>query len=747
MGLLPIAGRKRKRHTQDDMPLVCNTEPVCKALICCGEDSFENYSAAGSDAELFFNQEVSYTSQCPPQYNCITATVTIPANANKPATNNPPTAAQPPGPAPCLGPFTGATQAEANAAALACAQAAANAQTVITGPRIFYNTEQTLECPEGYAGGPFTVPAGTVASMTSQAHANAQALAIAQGLADEFCVASECNGCLTPDGTVEGGDRPASSAAGPVSGSALEDYIFVANADGQTVSIIDFATKTEIVQVLIGSDTRVVTYVESNNRVYVVATGGIYVIDPTTFGLSGPIALPGGLVAADLGLRGLSVDVVNSRLYIIADATGVDGSKHHIVSIDTTNDTASILVTLPADTPAVDFSMFGERVAHATGSNLIYVFYLFVDLVDGSNDQKRIKVYDDTGAEVDEIVIADGDAFSSDYVPMYYFPEKDRVYAVGEMGDTAVGSLKVINPATNTVVANISSSVFNTGSMDLNVDQDLLVYQKQDFPNNILVCIQATSNTVTCTRLIDSELVTPTCTSLATIEGVTFIPRSKWDDCAMFICDGDAPFINTAQTVECPMGETGGPFTVPAGVYSASTQSQANALALADAQAQADAGCQSCVDNPVSALVWTLTGDCASSSAAGGSATLTVTPPAGPGLCSATATLIGSCNEYTLDIEITSYTVGTTSFADGPSGSSRVEVLVDGNSEFLVEVSPGDPGICTSSTGGPTSVTHLIPAGVGTHALELKMQNGSITFPPGPCTCTATFSLTPLTPP
>jgi hypothetical protein len=110
--------------------------------------------------------------------------------------------------------------------------------------------------------------------------------------------------------------------------------------------------------------------------------------------------------------------------------------------------------------------------------------------------------------------------------------------------------------------------------------------------------------------------------------------------------------------------------------------------------------------------------------------------------------LIGSCNEYTLSIEVVTWAVATTSAIDGPSAASFVSVVVDGISEFSqTQGTGGPPGVCTGISGGGDIVTHLIPAGVGTHTIALTVQNGSLPFPPGPCACNATFDLTPLTPP
>lgn len=546
------------------MPLVCNTEPVCKALICCGEDSFENYSAAGSDAELFFNQEVSYTSQCPPQYNCITATVTIPANANKPATNNPPTAAQPPGPAPCLGPFTGATQAEANAAALACAQAAANAQTQILGPIIYYNTEQTANCPSGFFGNPVVIPANSTASMVSVAAANAEALRIAQG---------QLSCCVNP-----------------IAWWRLEEL------DG----------------------TR-----------------------PESMGVYPNLAL----VQAQGTATGAAGKIMNGAFMTSAGASQQlqSGNSHGLAY---SGNGMTITAWINWDGSASSTFQFGITLKDSSFNTIGFFVY------DGANSTLQIN------SPLESITVANPVLVGGwNQIILSYHEDTQKI----------------------TVRTNNGSVVESAGTMA--------------FPSN---------------------------------------------------SDGQASFLYFH-----PTGGTGAYDEVGVFNYDLSTACE---VLLWNAGSGRTFGTlfppPPCTDNPISALTWLLDESipgvsCVGSSASGGSLSFA----GGDGTCEATATLLGSCDEYTASIEIVSYTVATTGFFDGPSNPSGFGVDVDGVVEFTVSEIPAFGSGCTSQSGGPVVVNHVIPAGAGTHLFRCFLTNGSLQLPPGPCVCSAVISITPLTPP
>lgn len=545
------------------------TNPDCKALICCGgEDFFENYSSAGPDTDLFFNEEVSYTSECPPNYTCIPATVTIPANANKPAQNktpdHPASPAQPPGPAPCFGPFTGTTQAEANAAALACAQAAANAQTVITGPIIFYNTEQTANCPSGTFGDQVVIPAGSTASLVSQAQANAEAQTIAQG---------QLQCCVNPiawwrmeevDGT-----RKESMAVYPNIDLAQAQ----GSAAGAAGKIMDGAFMTSA-----GTSQQLLSPPSSG------------------FAYSGN----GMTITAWIHWDGSAQSTFQFGL------TLMDGSASTIGFFVYDGATSKLQVNSPLDSITV------ANPALAAGWNQIILSY--------HEDTQQISVRTNNGAPV-----------------------------------TSAGTLA--------------------------------------FPSNA-----------------QAEF---SCLYFHSVGGV-----GGYDEVGVFNYD-----LSTACEVSlwnAGNGRTFGTLFPP----------------------------PPCTDHPISALTWVLAESdpgvsCVGSSASGGS----VNFAGGTGTCTATAQLIGSCNDYTASIEITSYTVATTGIFDGPSVPSTINIQVDAVTEFSVTENVAFGSGCTSQSGGPVVVNHLIPAGSGTHDFDFHLTNGSITTPPGPCACSAVISITPLTPP
>lgn len=88
-------------------------------------------------------------------------------------------------------------------------------------PRAYANTVQsyTASCPPGKFGNPvtITIPAGTVASLTSQADANAQALAIATNAANQaLCPTEPCPNCYSYTNTEQTANCPEGYTGDPV---------------------------------------------------------------------------------------------------------------------------------------------------------------------------------------------------------------------------------------------------------------------------------------------------------------------------------------------------------------------------------------------------------------------------------------------------------------------------------------------------------------------------------------------------
>lgn len=205
---------------------------------------------------------------------------------------------------------------------------------------------------------------------------------------------------------------------------------------------------------------------------------------------------------------------------------------------------------------------------------------------------------------------------------------------------------------------------------------------------------------------------------------------------------------NEEQTVNCPDGETGGPFTVPAGTYqSFVSQADANAIALADAQAQAAAGCSACPDYPVQDLVWTIipfsgaTGSASGGTGAGEVANNTV---------SFEAHLQNSCNPYDITISLP-YTIRAPGLAFPPGVIRFIDIYVDGVQEAQV-ILPYPPAGCDSAV-GTLSVTHTIATDAystanGFHQIYIYAGQDIAGQPDTPsCKTQFTFSITPLTPP
>lgn len=163
----------------------------CKSLECCPPAIFGH---AIEDLPTYYNEEVSYTVECPEGFTCDPAgyTVTIPAGTIR---FTPPRRGSPSGgggggttpPAQPSGTINGCTytnwQEYVNCLARQQAKEEAEASVtyVNTAPaEPFWNTEQTANCPAGETGDPVTIPAHTYFSNISQADANAQALAAAE---------------------------------------------------------------------------------------------------------------------------------------------------------------------------------------------------------------------------------------------------------------------------------------------------------------------------------------------------------------------------------------------------------------------------------------------------------------------------------------------------------------------------------------------------------------------------------------
>lgn len=213
---------------------------------------------------------------------------------------------------------------------------------------------------------------------------------------------------------------------------------------------------------------------------------------------------------------------------------------------------------------------------------------------------------------------------------------------------------------------------------------------------------------------------------------------------------------NTEQIVFCPEGETGGPFTVPAGTYSSFiSQADADAQALADAQAQADAGCVGCTNFPVQDLTWNQTGPFgggSSGSASGGTGSATLDGTGNDNI-SFSAQLANSCNSYQISIAVTWDIKANSGFFPPPpfpNPFSFLQVLID---EVLVLDETAlsanmPPGTCTTNANN-TILTHMIEPDAysianGHHKIQFSCGQDVIG---GACGCTFNFSITPLTPP
>lgn len=156
-------------------------------------------------------------------------------------------------------------------------------------------------------------------------------------------------------------------------------------------------------------------------------------------------------------------------------------------------------------------------------------------------------------------------------------------------------------------------------------------------------------------------------------------------------------FWNVEQTVTCPVGETGGPFTVPAHTYfSDIDQATADQEALDAAQAQADANCFDCMGNPsdLSLLTWgqVITSDSAfgngsrssaiSASGASGSFNMTASVTAGISFSQATRTVVVSttvCNPdfFAKDVKATfniNYTLNRNTIFEFSANGSQARI-------------------------------------------------------------------------
>jgi len=135
-----INGQLTVSDTQDTQP----TLPESETRSCL--------EPATTDGGMYYNEAQTATATCPEGSVGTSTSATVAANR-------------------ILRP----SMAEANAAALAEAQAEADAALVCT----WSSTEQTASCPEGYSGTPVVKAAGAETSTTSQEDADAKALAAA----------------------------------------------------------------------------------------------------------------------------------------------------------------------------------------------------------------------------------------------------------------------------------------------------------------------------------------------------------------------------------------------------------------------------------------------------------------------------------------------------------------------------------------------------------------------------------------
>lgn len=206
---------------------------------------------------------------------------------------------------------------------------------------------------------------------------------------------------------------------------------------------------------------------------------------------------------------------------------------------------------------------------------------------------------------------------------------------------------------------------------------------------------------------------------------------------------------NTEQTVDCPSGETGGPFTIPAGTYqSFVSQADADALALQAAQDLADALCSGCTNHNIQDLSWTIVnidpGNVATASGATGAGeTLN-------GTISFEAHLQDSCNPYEMTINLP-FTLRAPSIA-GPGSPMRfVQVFIDDNLEASQTLPYPVAGCDTLA--GTIVVNHMIEPDAystanGYHKIYIYAGQNVSGVPDSPtCKLEMTFSITPLTPP
>lgn len=461
----------------------------CRELIECCTPLF----AYGiQDSPTYFNTEQSYTAQCPSGFICYPneVTVTIAAGA---VSFTPGSSFSAPGD--LEGCHYDDAQEYVNCLAYNQAKSQAEAQLSYDNTEpgsTFFNTEQTVNCPDGFSGGPFVVAANTYSSMVSQADANAIALAVAQSQADAGCVAT-C--CIEQASIIGVGSQPRPCCAAPVSGAAGENYVFVGNIVGDTVSVIDALLETEITTIPVVLPSGFL-YVPSVNKLYVRSAAGITIIDPLTLAVTGTVTLPGAMVPGDLDGRYLCLDPINGKAYFTTNQMA--DSDARIVSIDVVTDIATVIVTLPLGTPGADSNYFFPRPAFCTTTNKLYVIYQYIDFNNHNNDLYRLRYYTPAGTLAGDVILLDGSTSvgNTGATELHFIPQTGFIYQCGTAGPAF--DFRVFDTATDTFIYDtIIGQDF--GFLDFNPSCNVLVLHAGMLGDN-LITINSSTHAENCRR-------------------------------------------------------------------------------------------------------------------------------------------------------------------------------------------------------------------------------------------------------
>lgn len=157
--------------------------------------------------------------------------------------------------------------------------------------------------------------------------------------------------------------------------------------------------------------------------------------------------------------------------------------------------------------------------------------------------------------------------------------------------------------------------------------------------------------------------------------------------------------------------------------------------------------CTSLCESDVDDLVWTGSGDCSGSTAAGG--TLTFATSSGAS-CVFDTCLGGVASDYDIEFDM-DYTITTNGGPFPIGGAGFIEITQQDNCSgaftavYLDTVTAtfSDFGCVTKTVTGATQ-TLTITASQNTC---IKVAVGNAAFPPSGCTCSATVTITPGTPP